>query len=98
MLDSAGSTLVEWGRQQQQHPITPPSRCAALGMVEPELVGLPGKVLTRDAPREGPDSLSIQWVGCSPWCSTDGLSAPHGAPPCTVKSVVMSVPVEFTIL
>ena len=24
--------------------ITPPSRCAALGRVEPELVGLPGKV------------------------------------------------------
>ena len=28
-----------------------PSRCAALGRVEPELVGLPGKVLTRDATR-----------------------------------------------
>ena len=25
------------------HPIVPPSRCAVLGRVEPELVGLPGK-------------------------------------------------------
>ena len=25
------------------HPIVPPSRCAILGRVEPELVGLPGK-------------------------------------------------------
>ena len=25
------------------HPIAPPSRCAVLGRVEPELVGLPGK-------------------------------------------------------
>ena len=31
--------------------ITPPSRCAALGMVELELVGLLGKALTRDATR-----------------------------------------------
>ena len=30
---------------------TPPSWCAALGTVEPELVGLPGKALTRDATR-----------------------------------------------
>ena len=33
------------------HPITPPSRCAALGRVEPELVGLPGMDLALDATR-----------------------------------------------
>ena len=33
------------------HPITPPSRCAALGRVESELVGLSGKALTTDATR-----------------------------------------------
>ena len=31
--------------------VAPPSRCTALGRVVPELVGLPGKVLTRDATR-----------------------------------------------
>ena len=29
--------------------MTPPSSCAAMGRVEPELVGLPGKTSTRDA-------------------------------------------------
>ena len=29
--------------------ITPPSICTALGRVEPEMVGLPGKALLRDA-------------------------------------------------
>ena len=32
-------------------PMTPPSWCAALGMVESELVSLLGKALTRDARR-----------------------------------------------
>ena len=31
--------------------ITPPSRCAAQGKVEPELVGLPENAITRDATR-----------------------------------------------
>ena len=31
--------------------ITPPSRCAALDRVEPELFGLPGKALARDITR-----------------------------------------------
>ena len=31
--------------------ITPPSRCTALGRVEPELIGVPGKVLIQDATR-----------------------------------------------
>ena len=31
-----------WGIHRL-HPIVPPSRCAVLGRVEPELVGLPGK-------------------------------------------------------
>ena len=33
--ECVGNTLIT--------PIVPPSRCAVLGMVEPELVGLPGK-------------------------------------------------------
>ena len=33
------------------HPITPLSRCAALGRVEPELIGLPEKAITRDTTR-----------------------------------------------
>ena len=31
--------------------VAPPSRCASLDRVGPELVGLPGKALTRDATR-----------------------------------------------
>ena len=38
-------------RCDKLHQNTPPSRCAALGMVESELVCLPGKALTRDATR-----------------------------------------------
>ena len=30
------------------HPITPPSRCTALGRIEPELVGLSMNVLALD--------------------------------------------------
>ena len=33
------------------HPITSPYSCVALGRVKPELVGIPGKALTRDAMR-----------------------------------------------
>ena len=33
-------------------PITPPSWCAALGIVEPDLVGLQGKALTRHVTRK----------------------------------------------
>ena len=58
-----------WGIHRL-HQIVPPSRCAALGRVTPELVGLPGKA-KHGTPREGSGSLSMQPVGCTPWCSTD---------------------------
>ena len=45
--------------------------CAALVRVESELVGLPGKVITRDATRRL-RFAAMQPVGCTPWCSTDG--------------------------
>ena len=50
MSGEAGAHL-ECKMIHRWHPITPPSRCTALGMVEPELVGLPVKALTRDATR-----------------------------------------------
>ena len=37
---------------EMKTPISPPSRCAILGRAEPELVGLLGKALTRDAMRK----------------------------------------------
>ena len=51
-------------------PITPLSRCTALGRVKPELVGHLGKALTRDA-TEGSGLLSIQQKKCTPWSSTE---------------------------
>ena len=36
------------------------------------MVGIPGKAL-HGTPREGSGSLSMQPVGCTPWCSTDAL-------------------------
>ena len=43
--------------------ITPSSRCAALGMVEPELVGLPGKALTWDVTKKlRLDSHATSWL------------------------------------
>ena len=50
--------------------ITPPSMCAALGRVEPELMGLSGRT-QHGKPRLVSGSLSIQPVGSTPWCSTD---------------------------
>ena len=49
-------------------PITPPSRCAVLGRVEPELVGLPGKAL------HGRHEKAPVRCPCS------RLAALHGAP------------------
>ena len=40
-----------------------------MGRVEPELVGIPGKILIRDTTRRS-GSLSMQPVGYTPWCST----------------------------
>ena len=52
------------------HTIAPPSRWPALGRVEPELVGLPGRPDHR-TPREGSGSLSMHPVGYTPSCSMD---------------------------
>ena len=41
--DAGAFQSVRW-----RHPITPPSTCAALGIVKLELVGLLVKALTRD--------------------------------------------------
>ena len=49
MLDHFPS--VRWYRSYRWHPITPPTRFAALGRSESELVGRPWKALTRDATR-----------------------------------------------
>ena len=53
------------------HPITPPSKCAAVGRVGPELVGLPGEGFNTRRHEKAP-------VGCSPWCSMDALTTLRG--------------------
>ena len=43
--------------------MTPPSSCAAFGMVEPELVGLPGKALTRETTIRQSNRIGIRSKG-----------------------------------
>ena len=73
----ARQSQVGWshgGRYRNTFPVlgdtlmTTSSRCAALGMVEPELVGLRGRPL-HGTPRECSGSLSMLPVGYTPWCS-----------------------------
>ena len=53
-------------------PVTPPSRCTALGSVEPNFVGHLVKALAWDATRRF-RFLSMQPIGCIPWCSMDAF-------------------------
>ena len=76
--ECVGNTLIT--------PDRPPSRCAVLGRVEPELVGLPGKA-KHGTPREGSGSLSMQPVGCTPWCSTDALAGVVGLKTFVIRTV-----------